>query len=311
MPHALLLSGQHGLGKRDFALDLAKAMLCAQPKDTGAGCGECRACRQFDAGSHPDFSLIEPEAVGKQIKIDQLRELIQILTLASHQGGFRVAIINPAENMNSSAANALLKTLEEPPSDTLLLLVCERPSVLPVTILSRCQQLKFSPPREVVALDWLISTQSVTEDAARTLLAISQYAPLEALSCAQAGQIELRNTLFASFQAVADDGESALQAVKPWLKLDLPGPINWLYSWVADLIRIKVLPETELINRDLSTDLHNLAQRVDLNGLFRLQDELLSVLRYQRAPFNLQLLFENLFLCWEELVSRRPMHRRT
>lgn len=310
LPHALLLTGHSGLGKRDFAIELAKSLLCVQPHDTGEACDTCRSCMQFNAGNHPDYYLLEPEEVGKQIKIDQIRELIQAFTLVSHQGGYRVAIVNPADHMNTAAANSLLKTLEEPPERTLLLLVTERPFVLPATILSRCQQVKFTLPEEGYAAEWLKNNQSVSIDEAKALLALTQNSPIDAINCAKTGQLEVRNELFGSFMAIANAGQSAIQAVKPWLKLEITGPINWLYSWITDLIRIKSLPGVDIINRDLTTDLHNLAQRVDLYGLFRLQDELLVALRNQRAPLNRQLEMENLLLCWEELVSQRPEDRR-
>lgn len=310
LPHALLLTGQSGLGKRDFAIDLAKSMLCNQPGDDGEACGQCRSCMQFEAGSHPDYYLLEPEESGKQIKIDQVRELIQAFTLVSHQGGYRIAIISPAENMNISTANSLLKTLEEPPAGTLLLLVTAQPFALPATILSRCQQLKFTVPDKQESLEWLKNIQSVSENEAQSLLALTQNSPLTAMNCAKTDQIAIRNELFSSFVAIANEQQIALQAVKPWLKVDLAGPINWLYSWTTDLIRIKSLPGAELNNKDLSSDLHNLAQRVDLYKLFRLQDELMVTLRNQRAPFNTQLVMENLLLCWEKMVSRRPEDRR-
>lgn len=259
--------------------------------------------RPVQAGTHPDYQLIAPEEQGKQIKVDQIRDLIGQFSLASHQGGYRVAIISPAENMNISAANSLLKTLEEPPSDTLLILVCERPSALPLTVLSRCQVVKFTPPEQTVSLEWLNNAHFIERDHALALLAIAGNAPLAALEYSQGDQLALRDELFSSIRRITGEGEPALQAVKPWLKLELPGPINWLYSWISDLIRIKLEPRAEIINRDLSKELQQLARHVDLEDLFRFQDELTVMLRSQRAPFNLQLLYENVLLGWEKIST--------
>ena len=310
LPHALLLCGARGLGKRDFAISLAKSLLCATPKQDGTACGQCRHCQQFEAGSHPDYYLLEPEESGKQIKIDQVRQLSQALALVSHQGGYRVVIIHPAENMNLAAANSLLKTLEEPPQNTMLLLVSAQPSLLPATILSRCQNVTFSAPERTNSINWLKNEHSIDAQDANILLAIARNAPLSALECAKSDQIELRNTLFRSLLDIANDDQSALQAVKPWLKLDLFEPINWLYGWISDLIRARLMPDAQLYNQDLSKDLHNLAQRVDLKGLFGLQDEVNQVLRYPRAPFNPQLVMENLILSWAQLFSRQQGNRR-
>lgn len=310
LPHALLLSGARGLGKRDFAIALAKSMLCTAPQPDGTACGQCRHCQQFEAGSHPDFYLLEPEEAGKQIKIDQVRQLGQALALVSHQGGYRVAIIHPAENMNLAAANSLLKTLEEPPQNTLLMLVTAQPSQLPATILSRCQKIMFTAPERSNSLAWLKNEHSINEQDASVALAIARNAPLAALDYAKSEQIELRNTLFRSLVEIAEHEQPALQAMKPWLKLDLFEPINWLYGWISDLIRARLMPGAQLYNQDLSQDLHNLAQRVDLKGLFGLQDEVNQVLRYPRAPFNPQLVMENLILGWEQLFSRQQGNRR-
>lgn len=301
LPHAILLNGQSGLGKNDFAVDLAKSILCERPQDTGLACGGCRSCVQFQASTHPDYYLLAPEEAGKQIKVDQIRELIEQLTLSSHQGGYRVVIISPAENMNTAAANSLLKTLEEPAQNTLLILVTARPFSLPATILSRCQQLKFLVPDKAQSIEWLINVHSIAPSEAQSLLAMVQNAPLDALEQAETDQIALRLELFSTIESIAG-GVSALQAAKPWLKLALPGPINWLDSWVCDLIRIKANPGADLVNRDLIANLHNLAQRVDLEQLFSFQDELTGALRNQRAPLNLQLLFESLLLRWERLT---------
>lgn len=300
LPHALLFAGPAGLGKYEFAIDFAKSILCGNPQDNGAACGHCRSCIKFAADTHPDSYLITPEETGKQIKIDQIRELITQFSLASHQGGYRATIISPAENMTLAASNSLLKTLEEPPANTLLMLVTARPNSLPATILSRCQRLKFAAPDRTQAYDWLKNTQNLSDPDVTSALAVANNSPLKAISYLDNEQPGLRNELFSSFCEVLK-GKSALQVIKPWLKPALAEPINWVYSWVCDLIRIKSGFESCLVNEDLSMDLHNLAQLVDLEGLFGFQDELVVALRSQRAAFNVQLQYESLLLDWGTL----------
>ncbi len=297
LPHAMLFAGPIGLGKYEFAVDFAKSILCENPQDNGAACGRCRSCIKFEAHTHPDFYLVTPEETGKQIKIDQIRELITQFSLASHQGGYRVTIISPAENMTLAASNSLLKTLEEPPANTLLMLVTARLMDLPATILSRCQRLKFAVPDKTQARNWLKTTQNLSDPDVASALAVANNSPLKAISYLENEQPGLRHELFSSFCDILK-GKSALQVVKPWLKSDLPEPINWVYSWVCDLIRIKSGFESGLVNEDLSTDLHNLVQLVDLEGLFGFQDELVVALRSQHAAFNVQLKYESLLLDW-------------
>ena len=152
LPHAWLLSGRDGLGKTRFAHALAQALLChqniaADERDNAQACMQCPACHQFMAGTHPDFmSLAVPEDK-TIIRVNEMREFIQRLQLSSGYAQGRVGIVMQAEAMNASAANALLKTLEEPPANTWLFLVSAHPSRLPATIRSRCQFLAFAHPQ--------------------------------------------------------------------------------------------------------------------------------------------------------------------
>jgi len=301
LPHALLLCGPPGLGKAEFARELAQSLLCEQPAAGGTACGKCRSCSRFEASSHPDFYLIEPEEAGKAIKVDQIRVLIGHLGLSSHQGGYRVVILQPAEQMNAAAANSLLKTLEEPPANTLIQLITATPSLLPATILSRCQRVVFNPPAHAEALEWLKIQHHLDAQDAEACLALSHGAPL----AAQAQQEEAfaqRAELFQSFLAIASNGQ-ALRHMDPWLKPTMPTPIHWLSSWINDLIRLKADPGTGLRNRDLSHGLQNLAQGVDLRQLFEYLDELNTILRMQRSPLNAQLLMEGVLLRWQALNS--------
>lgn len=143
LPHALLFKGAAGTGKQQFARHFLQALLCLQNKPDGSACDTCHGCRQVIGQAHPDMMLIGPEKLGAAIKIDQIRKLNEFVRQSSLQGGFRIAIIYPADAMNVNAANALLKTLEEPAPDALLILVSNLSGQLPATILSRCQYVRF------------------------------------------------------------------------------------------------------------------------------------------------------------------------
>lgn len=154
LPHALLLAGPPGIGKRRLATAFGAGLLCQQAVD-GAACGTCKSCHLLAAGTHPDWQWLAPEEAGKAIKIDQVRGVVDFVTQTSQLGGWRVLVVEPAEAMNRNAANALLKTLEEPPAGVVLLLVSDAPGRLLPTIRSRCQQLLLALPSETESRAWL------------------------------------------------------------------------------------------------------------------------------------------------------------
>jgi DNA polymerase-3 subunit delta' len=159
--HGLLLCGPQELGKRAVAERLAQRLLCESRGAGGEPCGACRGCRLFAAGTHPDFHLVSfiPTKDGSRLRteivIEQMRELSSQLALTAQYGGAQIALIDPADAINHAAANALLKTLEEPHPGRHLWLVCANPAMLPATIRSRCQRLEVRLPPEAEALAWL------------------------------------------------------------------------------------------------------------------------------------------------------------
>src|SRR5262249_21871242 len=153
MPHALLIHESPGTGGEWLANWAAALVLCQ--RDKAAPCGECASCRRVAALTHPDVLWLRPQEDSRQIRIEQVRELTAELALTSHSGGYKVGILTPADALNRFAANALLKTLEEPPARTLLILVATAPSRLPPTVLSRCQRLRVRAPTRAEALAWL------------------------------------------------------------------------------------------------------------------------------------------------------------
>ncbi|MBS0431823.1 MAG: DNA polymerase III subunit delta' [Proteobacteria bacterium] len=160
LPHALLLAGEQGLGKRAFAEAFVRARLCARPH-AGFACGNCKTCALLQAGTHPDRVLVTREVnenTGKlrsEIIVEQIRGLSARLAMAPQLGGWQVAVVDPADALNPAAANALLKTLEEPTAASLIVLVADEPWRLPATIRSRCQRVDFVAPPFGEALAWL------------------------------------------------------------------------------------------------------------------------------------------------------------
>lgn len=239
LPHALLLAGAPDIGKFHFAQAFAGLALCAEPH--GSACGRCRNCQLIAAGSHPDLVLLQPEERGKAIRIDAIRELREFCAGRPHQGGWRVILIEPAEALNANAANALLKTLEEPGERTLLILVSHQPGRLAATVRSRCRLLRLLTPSIDQALDWL-RTQLPDEADAESLLVRAGRRPLRALALA-AG--DLAGT-FARLQelvtAVADGSVVPAEAavVIASKHFDTGEALGWLTDFVAARVRATI-----------------------------------------------------------------------
>jgi DNA polymerase-3 subunit delta' len=204
LPHALLLHGPRGVGKLALAERVAQLLLCEHADRAQRPCGRCDGCRWYLAGNHPDFRRLEPEAIAKLpppseeeegteaparrtkqpslfILIEQIRELAGFLNVGSHRGALRVALVHPAEDLYPNAANALLKSLEEPPSGAIFILVSHRPARLLPTVRSRCVAVPVPIPPRDAALAWL-NSQNVAN--AERWLAFAGGAPLQALQYA-------------------------------------------------------------------------------------------------------------------------------
>lgn len=302
LPHALLLTGPAGLGKRHFADCFSRAMLCDSPLQDGSACGACRGCLLLEAGSHPDYLRVEPEEEGKGIGIDKVRDLAGFQSLKSQYGRQRVVQLQPADRLNISAANALLKTLEEPAGDTVLLLVTDRPSSLLPTIRSRCQQVIFRP-----VSDTDLETQAWLEErlrgssslSAAALLQMASGAPLRALSLVTDGELALRDELFEGFAALEQGSVSPLELAERWLGQGASRVLPWFYFCLADMVQLKMVPTaSRLTNPTRRDDLHALAERVDLyflQALLALVQERMGLLQGQ---VNQQVILEEILLAW-------------
>ena len=234
--HGLLVAAPAGLGKRALVDALASAALCERRLPDGFACGECRACRLVAAGSHPDLvrvglELRDDGKLRSEITIDQVRTLAQRLAMSSQFGGLQLALVDPADRLNVSAANALLKTLEEPASSTVIVLVADEPTRLPATIRSRCQRIDLRAPTHDEALSWL-HAQSVDAAAAQAALQASLGNPGRALEWSADDMLEVRRGCVDDLTALAAGRRGALDIAERWAA-DRPGPRLWFASVLA------------------------------------------------------------------------------
>lgn len=268
LPHALLISGPGGTGEGLFADALMQALLCTSTSAT-TPCGGCNACHEYVAGTHPDAIRVEPEEAGKAIGIDRIREITGRLNLTSG-GRSKVARIEPAESMTLPAANSLLKTLEEPPGDSVLLLVSERPARLPATVRSRCQRITFGLPQRDAALAWLRAQPEMEQ--AEYWLDRAGGAPLRAREMAQAGFDE--TPLVSALVQALGDGRIDRSAIDAGSALPLARSIPVLATAVEDMIRLRFASEPPLRMPLERQRLGEASSRVDVRALFDYLDEL-------------------------------------
>ena len=302
LPHALLIRGQDGVGKQALAQWLAAALLCEQPDAAGDACGRCAACGWLQAGTHPDLVRLEPEEAGKAIKVDQVRALGSALAMTSHGGRHKVAVIRPAEAMNVNAANSLLKTLEEPAANTLLLLLSAAPGRLPATVRSRCQQLAVVTPAAPLAQQWL-QEKGLSADDVQRYLELAAGAPLRARDMAGADSAALRDRRLEQLAAVGGGRMDPLQAAKDWQGEGERQSLEWWRLWLQALIRWK-LAERAPQEPDVVQKLQQFTERVDCRQMFDLSDRIAKALNSMGSGLNQQLVLEDLLIVWARLPKR-------
>nr|MCH9769317.1 DNA polymerase III subunit delta' [Gammaproteobacteria bacterium] len=218
LAHALMLVGPKGVGKNHFARNLAQRVLCGIAGEKP--CGSCRDCELFAVGNHPDFINLELLENSKSIKIDQVRELTRALNQTSQRGGYQVAIIHAADTLNQASANALLKTLEEPPGEVLIILLVEQTGRLPATIHSRCQRMNFSAENNLAVQSWLRQKLPHEQDL-ELLLKLANNAPLQAIALSEADIFKVRTLVLSQLQALVESKIDPVGAAEVLLKAEL------------------------------------------------------------------------------------------
>jgi DNA polymerase-3 subunit delta' len=313
LPASLLLVGPRGVGKSAFALHLAQALLCHRPASDAQGCGNCQSCRLYISGNHPDFRLVQDAAPeedpgeeegakqrgtsARWIRVEQVRDLGQLLALRPHLGRRRVVLIRPADRLHPSAANALLKTLEEPPADTHFILVTGAPRRLPATILSRCVRLPFRLPEAAEAVAWL-EAQGVEQ--AALALAQAGFAPLLARDLDTAEYWSRRERLISQVFATADFDPVA--ASERMTGDDLAFLVGGLQRWCHDLLLVCAV-RTVRYNPDRAQILHRLATRLNLQRLMGFLKELQSTARFLEHPLNPRLVAERCLIGYKRAFT--------
>ena len=319
LPHALLISGQRGIGKFELARRFAESLLCENSTPSGEACGECAACGWMAQGNHPDFRLLQPEALAEeegesteggskkkpsqQITIDQVRSLDDFLHVGTHRHGVRVILVNPAEAMNRATANSLLKSLEEPIANTLFILVSSEFERLLPTIRSRCQSVAVPLPSRSRSEEWL--RQAGIGDAAHWL-ALAGGSPLLAVELGGSEERLLLDALIAEMARGSKlDPLAAAAAVDKVVKADKrPAPlkrmVEWAQKWLCDLaLASEGLPLRYFTSH--AQLLQRLAKTTQTAGLLAFNRKTLQYKMQCEQPLNSRLFLEKFFLDYAAL----------
>ncbi|MDT8282044.1 MAG: DNA polymerase III subunit delta' [Gammaproteobacteria bacterium] len=310
LPHALFLHGNQGLGKTDFARSLASALLCQQPGYDHQACGKCSSCLLLAADTHPDLHYLKPVAADNtksqkpalNIRIDDVRALCNKLNKTSQFSGYRVAILEQADQLTIAASNSLLKTLEEPGDGVLIILTSARSHRLPVTIRSRCQSLRFTLPTEEQALSWLQKNQpdsNMSSEQLKFALKYSYGSPLAALTALQSSE---QHQMLAEAMTAGASGKTSLEYAAKLAKYSKLQILEGMLIWTSDLTRLIICgPETDIFNEPCRNKLQAMAKTVNQQRLFHFNEQLNFNILHASIAINEQLLWENLLLSWDNL----------
>jgi DNA polymerase-3 subunit delta' len=292
LPHALLLLSVPGLGAEQLANWITALALCESA--ARRPCGACASCRLLRADSHPDSYVVRIEEDAQQIKVDQIRELIESLSLSSFRGGYKVGVIEGAEALNANGANAFLKTLEEPTDNTLLIMIAKPGHRLPATIASRCSRLPLRPPTKPAALAWLEARSPGVQnwDAA---LALAGGAPLLALQLPAAEIAKLEEEMQQTLRQLGTGAVDVTLLAERWIKSDASVRLTWLENWITRQIHM-YLGEVASLQSAEPVRLPAALLKPKIRALFELLDAARELRRLATTGLNQQLALETLLL---------------
>jgi len=313
LAHAYLFHGEARIGKFMTAVRLAQALNCEQPAhaDNLDSCGRCRSCLQIAARTYPDYSVIEPdpESATPQIKIEQVREIEQQFVYRPLIGERKICLIDDADRLTIGAANALLKTLEEPPGHSLFVLTTSRPHALPITIRSRCQALRFTTPARTQVEAALILTRELSPADARFLAVLTDGRIGEALTTNVAEVRARQQECLALVKPESlTSSTTVLSAAESLAKTDRgEETLNWLARWIRDLVIVIVGGDhDQILHVDQLAELRRYAQRADIDTLLHLLNDIERIEQQATRHLNMQMALETTFLRLREALGLVP-----
>lgn len=298
LPHALLISGIDGTGKLDFAKRIATALLCTSPINHEA-CQNCRSCKTYQSGANPDFMNIELLEGKQQIAVDQIRQLSEFISYTRSFEAYRVILLNPVERMNTNAANSLLKSLEEPASNTVIILVASNLGRIIPTIKSRCQLLTLASPTKTQSLAWIKARAGSGKNNAETILEMANGQPLTAIKLNDE-DIQKRAEFANNLLDICTQQKGVTEVAKIWEKHDPASLLNWQITWLQNFIKNKFLKTdvTQISKDDLTQTLTKLNASLNQQAQWELYQQLISQKQYLHTSVNTLMYIESMLLLW-------------
>ncbi len=298
--NSYLFSGNEGIGKTLVALQFAKALNCLEGENRTDGCDRCLSCRKIDRHLHPDVSLIEPE--GQTLKVEQVREMLRGLAYRPYEGRRRVFILTAADRMRPDMANTLLKTLEEPPLHTVIILLANSLRWILPTILSRCRSIRFNPLPSHLVSDWLTKEKGIEKSEAHLLASLSEGSPGKALEIKEeiAGipRKELLKEWMGSKSLSVEEKEGWVESL-PSQRENLHLILEMAKTLLRDLIVMKTSVEgSRLIHSDLAEEMEEIAREWDLSSLLKRMEILHQTSRAIKGNANTRLSLEAMMISW-------------
>ena len=303
--HAYIFEGVKGIGKTIFALEIAKGFLCNAIPNAKL-CNKCQSCHLFDEFNHPDFYLVEPEEDKKQISINQIRKLQEPLYESSFLGSNKVFIINPLEKMTREAFDSFLKNLEEPPDNSIFLLICHRYQSLPLTIKSRCIQINMSQPEKDQIKSWL-TNRTGHKSKIETALLLSKGKPFVAAEMVNSGIDDLRLNFIKDISELIKTGSNLLEVSERWPKdpTTMLLKVEWMSDLLMDCLRHKFLSGNNLTFQDTNSITTYLSQKIESDKFFFLLEKTNSFWNLFNSDTNLRADYQlqALLVEWSESVG--------
>jgi DNA polymerase-3 subunit delta' len=301
--NSYLFLGNEGIGKKAVALQFAKALNCLEGEaERGDACDHCASCKKIDSALHPDVSVIEPE--GQYIKVDQVRQMQRQLAYKPYEGKRRVCILTAADRMAPHIPNTLLKTLEEPPLHTVIILLANNSKFILPTILSRCQSIRFNPLPINMVSKWLMEDKSFNEAEAHLLASLSEGSPGKALEIQEEIRQIPREELLKDWVGLKS---LSFEKIGSWVD-SLPSQRENLLlmlevakTLLRDLVMVKILKNGQkLIHSDLLKEMEPMATNWSLSSLLKRMEILHQTTLAIRANANTNLALEAMMLSWAE-----------
>jgi DNA polymerase III subunit delta' len=301
--HSYLFLGNEGIGKKLAALQFAKALNCLEGViEKGEACDRCLSCKKIDHHLHPDVLILEPE--GQTLKVDQVRQMQKDLAYRPYEGRRRVCILTAADRMAPNMSNTLLKTLEEPPLHTVIILLANNPRLLLPTILSRCQPIRFHPLPIPLVSNWLMEHKGFNEEEAHLLASLSEGSPGKALEIREEIDQIPREELLMDFVGLKS---LPFEKKESWAESLSSNRENLILilevakTLLRDLVMMKTLKDrSKLIHSDLLREMEVLATKWNLSSLLNRMEVLHQTILAIRSNANMTLALEAMMLSWAE-----------